>query len=493
MASKPNRRIEFGDFQTPSILAREVCEAIQRLGVSPRSIIEPTCGSGSLLDASLRTFPSCEISLGFEINMDHAKAAKKLTKSRIICEDFFQRDWNSTLNGLPGPILVIGNPPWVTNSQIGAINGRNLPVKTNAERFSGIDAMTGRSNFDISEWMLTRLLECLDGRIAVLAMLCKSVVARKILKQAWSARLQIDNSAVYSIDATKYFGASVDACLLICVLKPNRSCQECSAFASLNAVHRDSTFALRNGRLVANLASLREFGHLHGTSPIRWRSGIKHDCSRVMELQHLADDRFSNRLGETVTLEDSFLYPMLKSSELMKSRPTPRRYMLVTQRKIGEDTLRIQSEAPRVWDYLKSHATSLDNRSSSIYKNQPRFSIFGVGTYSFLPWKVAISGFYKRLQFQLIGPFLGKPVVLDDTCYFLPFRHEDQAKSVCELLNSRPAREYLNSYIFWDAKRPITAGLLRSLDLAKLADECKKPLPPAIDTAEDIPLLASIP
>ena len=64
-----------------------------------------------------------------------------------------------------------------------------------------------------------------------------------------------------------------------------------------------------------------------------------------MELRPNGDDDFENGLGEVVSLESIYLYPMLKSSELMKPHPTPSRYMLVTQRLVGEDTPRIKREA----------------------------------------------------------------------------------------------------------------------------------------------------
>ena len=127
-----------------------------------------------------------------------------------------------------------------------------------------------------------------------------------------------------------------------------------------------------------------------------------------MELRPDGGDDFENGLGEVVSLESTYLYPMLKSSELMKPDPTPSRYMLVTQRLVGEDTPQIEYEAPRTWDYLQSHAARLDARASSIYRNRPRFSVFGVGPYSFAPWKVAISGFYKRLDFRCVRSHRGQ-------------------------------------------------------------------------------------
>ena len=104
--------------------------------------------------------------------------------------------------------------------------------------------------------------------------------------------------------------------------------------------------------------------------------------------------------------------------------------------------------------------------------------MFAVGPYTFSPWKVAISGFYKKLDFKALGGVGSKPILLDDTCYFLPFRAEGQARLAAGLLNSEPAREFLNAFIFWDAKRPVTIDVLRRLDIRALALECGVELEP---------------
>jgi hypothetical protein len=64
--------------------------------------------------------------------------------------------------------------------------------------------------------------------------------------------------------------------------------------------------------------------------------------------------------------------------------------------------------------------------------------------------------------------------MLDDTCYHLPCKTEDEAALIVELLNSKPAKEFLSSLIFWDAKRPITSGVLQRLNLVSLAQHLGK-------------------
>lgn len=231
-----------------------------------------------------------------------------------------------------------------------------------------------------------------------------------------------------------------------------------------------------------------------GSSPVRWRSGIKHDCARVIELRPEGVGHYRNGFGEKVRLEATFLYPMLKSSDLAKPNDRTSRFMLVTQDGVGHDTSQIARQAPLAWDYLQSHAGLLDSRASSIYRNRPRFSIFGVGPYSFAPWKVAISGFYKQLAFRQVGPAEGKPVVLNDTCYFLPCHTREDAARLTGLLQTQTARDFYESRIFWDAKRPITAGLLKRLNLFKSPGRPRRSgLTDMVCTEESLRLWAEIP
>jgi hypothetical protein len=142
--------------------------------------------------------------------------------------------------------------------------------------------------------------------------------------------------------------------------------------------------------------------------------------------------------------------------------------VIVPQGTLGEDTAVLRRTAPRAWRYLSKHRALLDARKSSIYAGQPPFAIFGVGPYSFAPWKVAVSGLYKRAAFTLVGPHEGRPVVLDDTCYFLSFDDERSARRAAAALGSALARDFFAARIFWDAKRPITKSILQTLDLAAL-------------------------
>ncbi|MGE0129673.1 MAG: SAM-dependent DNA methyltransferase [Blastocatellales bacterium] len=476
MPQRSKAKVEFGDFQTPAELANRCCALLAESELAPASIVEPTCGRGNFLAAALKTFPEATSVIGLEINPAHVEAARQqvqnlgeANRTVIHQEDFFRANWPEILNLLPDPLLIIGNPPWVTNSRIGSIEGGNLPRKSNFQNLAGLDALTGKSNFDISEWMLLRALELINGRQAVLAVLCKTSTARKVLSYAWQRTFQIARATLYRVDAEKHFGAAVDACWLVVEMSRDGRSVECNDHSELSLNAPSRSFGFRNDRLIADLSAYDDWKHLIAEKPFAWRSGVKHDCAKLIELER-DGSYFRNGLGEKIELEPDYLYPMLKSSEVAaESEIVPHRWMIVTQQSVGEETRTIRHLAPKTWRYLLDHADMLDSRASSIYKNRPRFSVFGVGSYSFAPWKVGISGFYKKLSFRVIAPHQGKPVVLDDTCYFLACGNQAEAETIARLLNSEPARLFLSAFVFWDAKRPITVDLLRQIDLVALA------------------------
>ncbi|WP_193197725.1 N-6 DNA methylase [Nostoc sp. MG11] len=468
---------EFGDFQTPENLALEVMKVVNRLGVAPESVLEPTCGRGSFLLASCQIFPHVNRFVGVDINLEHLKYLKEKILSKkysdkidIINGDFFTLNWSEIVKKLAEPLLIIGNPPWVTSSELGLLRSSNLPPKSNFQSKSGYDALTGKSNFDISEWMLLKHLEWLKERTGVIAMLCKTSVARKILIHVWQHKYRVIRSQIYSIDTFKNFNASVDACLFILQIGDGKLSINCDVFDNLADKKASQTIGYYQDTIVFNVKDYQRWSNLRGIdSAYSWRSGLKHDCSKVMELIP-EGNKYRNGYGEIYFLERGYIYPLLKSSDISNnSTSNCRKYVLVTQRYIGEDTTHIKSDAPNVWEYLQKYREYLSKRSSSIYRNRPDFSIFGVGKYTFSPWKVAISGFYKTLNFVEVGAIDGQPVVFDDTVYFVPCWSKSEASFIATILNSQPAKEFLESMIFWSDKRPITIELLKRLNLRVLA------------------------
>ncbi len=487
------QRIEFGDFQTPVELASKCCRIAGEQFGDVQVVVEPTCGEGAFLVAAASEFPTAEL-LGYEINdrYRHAameamrlslsarqaprKALSSKRRYRIMQRDFFQCDWNSDRRNHSGAVLFLGNPPWVTNSKLGVLNGQNLPRKSNVDLESGIDAITGNSNFDIAESMLMSLLGAMQPDVDALAMLIKTSTARKVLARAWRTNQRFSFISIRRFDAKKYFGVNVDACLLLLKTTNHQTqTQICYGSTCLQQPASSIAFGWFDGRIVADPIAAAATSHLSAAGKVAdqltWRSGIKHDLAGVLELT-IDDGQLETRAGDVIDIEPDLLYPLAKGSDVANGQADCRRCrILITQRTMSEATEELANTHPKTWRYLQANAERFAARKSSIYRGRDRYALFGIGPYTFAPWKVAICGFYKRLSFTLIGPVEGRPVVVDDTCYFLPLRTRSQATLVQQLLESSLAEKYFQSRVFWDAKRPITAKLLRGLSLSVLAEE----------------------
>lgn len=467
MNDKIRKKKEFGDFQTPDYLAIQVCEKLKSIGIDADSIVEPTCGVGAFVIASRKIFPNAKI-FGYEINSDYIKILDDKLSSTgnaniyIQQSDFFSTNWKENLTKINGKLLVIGNFPWVTNSTQGSLGSDNLPEKNNFLDFKGFDAITGKANFDISEWMLIENLSWFHNKNGTIAMLVKTAVARKIIAHAEKNNAHIVNASIYKINAKESFDASVDACLMVLVFdQESTPCYDYSIFDSLNAIDC-TTIGHRDGLTISNLDDYNKFKNLLGSSNVKWRSGIKHDLSSVMELTR--DERgYINGLNEYVDIEPDLLYPLMKGSDVGSGKEWRNKFVIVTQKTVGMDTSYIKEKYPKTWDYLLSHSERLDARGSTIYKKKPRFSIFGVGDYSFKTWKIAICGLYKNLSFRLVDPIEGKPVQFDDTVNFISFNSREEAENAYSYLTSDNVKKILNSLIFWDDKRPVKTSILNLL------------------------------
>lgn len=468
------QKIEFGDFQTPLELASEIVGLVSEQVASPSLVVEPTCGTGSFIRASVAQWGDKCSYYGLDVNREYVETARKSLGGHSNCTieagNFFDYDWGAFFGRhRNGELVVIGNPPWVTNAVLGSLNSGNVPQKKNFQGLNGFAAKTGKANFDIAEWMIIRLIEKLEPYSGYVALLCKTATARKTLKHCWVKGIGVHGSSIHMIDAKKYFNVAVDACLLVTRVGGSMRRTDATVYADLGYDKQVGHIGFVGNELIADVEKYDKFRKFEGVDHYGWRSGIKHDAVKVMELVRNGN-RLLNGFGEGVEIEDTYVYPLLKSSDLGNGRVVPQRALIVTQTRVGDKTAAIETRAPKTWRYLLEHAAILDNRKSIIYRNRARFCIFGVGEYSFSRWKVAVSGFYKAINFLKVGPYGGKPVMVDDTCYSIPCGSEEEADLICELLNSEVCRELLSSVIFFDAKRPVNIDVLKRIDLEKVGE-----------------------
>ena len=449
---------EFGDYQTPIDFCYKVCEYIKRQGfaVGVKAILEPTCGVGNFLSSASSIFGRSNI-FGIEINEKYAQFSREAAPSaKVITDNIF--DVNTKQVCGTSDVLAIGNPPWATNADL----FYNLPKKNNFKGVRGIEALTGSSNFDICEYIILKLIGEYKHTNSTICMLCKTSVARNVMLEIARNQICYDKIEILNFNSNKIFGVSAAACVFIIKL----SLEEKHTSVVCDVKNFDDG-SLQDTLIVKDGAvkTLNTLVDLEGACQLVWRSGIKHDCSKVMELS-LTGGKLIDKQNAIVDIERDLVFPLVKSSAFKQPILTSfTKFVIITQTKPKQDTKYIRSLYPHTWEYLNRNMDYFDKRKSVIYRNSVPFAMFGIGDYSFSPYKVGLSEFYKKPQFCLLHST--KPVMTDDTAYFLSFKDYDIAYAMMLLLNSKTVQQFLMSIAFLDNKRPYTVKLLSCLDLKK--------------------------
>jgi hypothetical protein len=459
-----------GDYQTPHALATRVWETLGTIDVD--LLVEPTVGLGVFLSTvpdAYRDLPW----IAFDLNSAYVAHTREVARTGgltadVRCTSIFEvSDTELAPLARNKRVLVVGNPPWVTNSAQSGAAVSNLPQKLNRFGLRGLDAITGKANFDIAEAALLATIAALASASEMrIALLIKRSVAIKTAKDILGTPGVV--SANFSrIDAMKSFGASVEAGLFDITIRPS-STETTDRLRLMPALGKPvaTEAGLVDGRFVGDVA-LYEHSRSVEASPgqgILWRQGIKHDLAKVLELK-CTPDGLVNGLGEVVEIEPDVLCPFFKSSDLASGRSASRAFPLYQYDLSGpmED---LSERWPKLAAYLDRHLPQFAARGSSIYKDKPDFMLFGVGDYSVAPFKVAVSGFYKQPVFTVLEPGDGgQPPLVDDTCYLLPFDNLRDAERTADYLNGEAVRGFLASITDSTAKRPFTKDILGRISL----------------------------
>lgn len=269
-----------------------------------------------------------------------------------------------------------------------------------------------------------------------------------------------------AIDAHRWFGAAVDAGLFELTWSPraSKSAPRIVLRESLGGPDASASGYVA-GSFVHSLGAYDTYKHIEGRSPndgFVWRQGVKHDLSRVLELRRTPAG-LVNGLGEEVEIEAEALCPLYKSADIANGRPASRMLPLY-QTDLTGPVADLQTRWPKLAAYLERHRGAFAERRSRIYAGKYAFMLFGVGEYTVAPYKVAVSGFYKRARFVLLEPDrAGRPPVVDDTCYLLPFHQPAEARAACDYLNGPDVQGFLEAITDRTAKRPYTAEVLRRI------------------------------
>jgi hypothetical protein len=462
-----------GDFQTPRDLASAVWQSLGSPEIDV--LVEPTVGEGvflSTVPATYRHLPW----LAYDLNPNYVEHTRQISLDEgltadVRCKSIFDvshAELNARVAGTR--VLAIGNPPWVTNSAQGGAAKPNLPRKLNRFGLRGLDAMTGKANFDIAEAALLATIEALaSAREVRLAFLIKRSVAIKMAKDLLGTP-GIVSTAFSRIDAMKSFGAAVEAGLFDVTVRPGsratthrlRLAPDLGKPATAEAGVVDGMFA-SDVALYAHSRTV-EAGPDGG---LAWRQGVKHDLSKVLELKQTPDGLI-NGLGEPVEIESDVLCPLFKSSDLATGRPATRLSPLY-QHDLSGPVDDLPERWPKLAAYLDRYrprfAARGQARGGQAYTKASQTSCCSGSASTASPpsrWR------YRASTSSRTSVFSGREKqdsrrwsTTPATC--CRFEHLHDAERTADYLNGDAVRRFLLSIADATAKRPFTKDILERI------------------------------
>ncbi len=219
--------------------------------------------------------------------------------------------------------------------------------------------------------------------------------------------------------------------------------------------------------LTARPKSLRVLRRLAGPSNYVGRKGIMCSINGVFWLSVHGERPNGLLMASNVTdrakrpvptfqtsLEAELVYPLLRGMDVQAWSVKPELSVLLTHehgmRLKAIPVEEMQSKYPKAWSYLQHFEKEL--RTSGSFKryfnvDSPFYSIFDIGDYTFAPHKLVIREIAGGLTCAVAGSQDGKTIIPDHKLILVPFEVEKEAHFVCALLNSSPARLFVESYV----------------------------------------------
>jgi len=158
-------------------------------------------------------------------------------------------------------------------------------------------------------------------------------------------------------------------------------------------------------------------------------------------------------------VESELVYPLLRGNEVNRWSANPGAFILLTHRKGARlnaiPEAELQSEYPKLFAYLKKFEPILRSRKTQVVRHLmntgPFYSIFGVGDYTFSPWKVVWREVADVLDAAVVHTHecdgQRKVVIPDHTCVDVQASSKEEAHFLCAVLNSSPVRLAVQQYI----------------------------------------------
>ncbi len=526
-----------GEYYTPRYLAESILEALPTSDIDEEIILDPACGSGVFLMACIRQKKrSLELRgiqptgsldmitssvIGIDINPIAVISAR--FNYIIAVKDLILEENRNTINipvyfadsvqvsGINDKVgsdkfliplfgnidVLIGNPPWISwghlTEELRTKWKETHVGKYNLLQYSGKFARLGHSNDDISAPFIWVSMDKYLKKGGIAGFVLKRTLLKgpagklfrsmKIAKTGQKIR-EISVHSIHDWGNFEPFGKGIGAETSTVVMqldRPNKfpvkytiweptSEMDFTPHSSFQDIiqslkHRETGLTPLDDSPDAPWIELDHNLSALGECSYDIRHGAKDDLKSVFEISR----------SEIKEIEPDFVYPYLKSKDIVRWGTLSYSYRIIPQKKSGEKNEKfLQNGFPMTYKYLVANRQALEKRKSTWLKTGPFYSVFGVGKYTWSKYKVAWCRLGFRPEFCVISTendsILGeKSLIPGDHFMFIPFDRKEEAHAICALLNSTPYIETLGG-ISHKSKSALSKKVVSSLSLPKFAD-----------------------
>lgn len=527
-------RHDLGEYFTPYWLTERTIEMSGFRGDLKRVILDPGCGSGVFLLAAaemkyqankdksqeevmngiLRTVIGCDINplcvLTARLNLACWLAFKfglPLLDVKIPVlhyDTVFERPASEQLDDIRSILpdrcdYLVGNPPWISwnslPSEYRKQIERELLPRYALFDFHGQEAQLGHSNDD---YLVTFTLVTIHHYLKE-GCLCSFIIKQPLLTNVsgktfrrFSIRhvredVQLGVKEVADLRKVNPFGIGNETAII--VLK--RGAKTVYPVPYEMWLKNDGEIVVEKGEAkpsndrditsswVVLTPDLKETEFMEGNCVYEIRHGLKHDVADVLIVRpierngdRLIIQRISDDDKGVYEIEAEEVYPFLQPRHIGAWKINGYTYAIIPQRKAGEDNeKKLARKLPLTYKYLERFKDRFKARKSRIFAQKPFYGLFGLGTYTWKPYKVCWCGLGFKPEFVVISTvrdrLIGEKLPIPDgTIYFIPLERKEEAHFVCAILNSKLVRKFLSARS-GKSKRGLSKKLMEQLSLPK--------------------------
>ena len=200
-----------------------------------------------------------------------------------------------------------------------------------------------------------------------------------------------------------------------------------------------------------NQSLLEDFPYIQLSKDSKPRQGVN-SCGANSILYFNSYTKIDNthcKLDGNIILPSQFIYPLLTSKNFKMDNSIPNRWALLPYNTNGKPIELEQLKTyPNLYNYLLQHKEKLEKRKGimigSWIKRGFWWSLLGVGTYNFYPYKIVWESYGKRLFQPKI--FEGKWQASQSLQCYVPVKTEKEAKRILYDLQHSNLEKYLLSF-----------------------------------------------